>query len=58
MAIEILKRERAALREKAKSWDARHKRDDGEVSVKTYNLLRKCAKITMAILALKALGLT
>lgn len=57
MAVEILKRERAALREKAKAWDARHKRDDGEISVMTHNLLRKCAKLTVAIVVLSKLGL-
>lgn len=58
MAIEILKRERAALREKARAWDARHPGTDGQVSVKTHNLLRKAAKLTAAIMVLKVAGIT
>lgn len=58
MAIEILKRERANLRIKARAWDARHPGTDGQVSVKTYNLLRKCAKLTAAIMVLKVAGIT
>lgn len=56
MAIEILKRERAKLRERARWYNRRHK-DDGDISVRTWNTLRKCANITVAILALKHLGL-
>ena len=56
MAIEILKRERAALREKARFYNRRHV-DDGDISVRTYNLLRKCAKLTVAIMVLSKLGL-
>ena len=56
MAIEILKRERAALREKARFYNRRHM-DDGDISVRTWNTLRKCASLTVAILALERLGL-
>ncbi len=51
MAIEILKRERAALREKARFYNRRH--HDGTVSVRTWNTLRQCALLTTAILILK-----
>lgn len=57
MAIEILKRERAKLREKAKSCNRRHRDANGAVSVRTWNLLRRCASLTVAILALKHMGL-
>lgn len=56
MAIEVLKRERARLREKAKSCNRRHHDDNGAVSVRTWNLLRQCAQITIAILTLKHTG--
>lgn len=55
MAIEILKRERAALRKKARWYNRRN--DDGDISVRTWNTLRQCAGLTVAILALKHLGL-
>lgn len=55
MVIEVLKRERAKLREKAKFCNRRH-HGDGVVSVRTWNLLRQCAQITIAILALKHTG--
>ena len=56
MAIEILKRERAALRKKARAWDARHPATDGQLSVRTWNLLRQAASLTVAILILKHTG--
>lgn len=56
MAIEILKRERAVLRERARWYNRRHVHD-GRVSVRTQNTLRMCAGLTMAILALKNSGL-
>ena len=58
MAIEILKRERESLRKQARAWDARHPATDGQVSVKTWNLLRKAAKLTAAIMVLKVAGIT
>lgn len=54
MAIEILKRERAALRERARLYNRRF--TDGQISVRTWNLLRQCAQITAAIAALKEGG--
>lgn len=51
MAIEVLKRERAALREKARFYNRRF--TDGHVGVRTWNLLRQCAQLTTAILILK-----
>ena len=60
MAIEILKRERNALRRKAKQFNSRHWKDgrwDGVVSVRAYNCLRDAAKLTIAILALHHAGL-
>ena len=55
MTIEILKRERAKLREKAR-WCNRHK-DDGGISVRAWHLLRRAARLTVAILMLKHMGL-
>lgn len=54
MAIEILKRERAKLREKARFYN--RKFQDGHVGVRTWNLLRQCAQITTAIVVLKHTG--
>ena len=51
MAIEVLKRERAALREKARFYNRRF--TDGHVGVRTWNMLRQCAQLTTAILILK-----
>lgn len=50
MAIEILKQKRAELREKARFYN-RHFAND-EVGVRTYNLLRQCARLTAAIIIL------
>lgn len=50
MAIEILKQKRAELREMARFYNRRH--TDGTVGVRAYNLLRKCARLTVAICAL------
>jgi hypothetical protein len=50
MAIELLKAKRAELREKARFYNRRH--TDGSVSVRTYNLLRECARLTVAIMVL------
>lgn len=52
MAIEILKRERAKLREKARFYNRKY----GHVGVRTWNLLRQCAQITTAIVVLKHTG--
>ena len=54
MAIELLKAKRAALREKARWYNRRNNDDgDGDISVRTWNLLRQCAQLTTAILILK-----
>lgn len=50
MAIEILKQKRAELREKARCYN-RHF-TNGEVGVRAYNLLRECARLTVAIITL------
>lgn len=50
MAIEILKAKRAELREKARYYNRRH--TDGSVGVRAYNLLRECARLTVAIVVL------
>lgn len=50
MAIELLKAKRAELREKARFYNRRH--TDGSVSVRAYNLLRECARLTVAIMVL------
>lgn len=55
MVIEVLKRERKKLREKAKFYNRRHHGDE-TVSVRTWNLLHQCAQITTAILILKHTG--
>lgn len=52
-AIVELSARRRACRNEAKAWNARHHGDDGRISVRSWNLLRQCAQITMAILALK-----
>lgn len=50
MAIQILKAKRAELREKARYYNRRY--TDGSVGVRAYNLLRECAKLTVAIMLL------
>jgi hypothetical protein len=50
MAIKILKKKRAELRQKARFYNRRH--TDGSVGVRAYNLLRECAKLTVAIMVL------
>lgn len=50
MAIEILKQKRLELREKARFYNRRH--TDGSVGVRAYNLLRECARLTVAIVVL------
>lgn len=50
MAIELLKAKRAELRQKARFYNRRH--TDGSVGVRAYNLLRECAKLTVAIMVL------
>jgi hypothetical protein len=55
LAIEVLKKKRAELREKARFYNRRH-HNDGTVSVRTWNLLRQCARITASILILKHIG--
>lgn len=59
MAIEILKQKREELRNKARVYDARYHHRGGRmaVSVRTWNCLRDCAKLTVAILALQHAGL-
>jgi hypothetical protein len=49
MAIELLKQKRAELREKARYYN---RRTDGIVGVRTQNLLRQCARLTVAIITL------
>lgn len=51
MAIELLKAKRLELRQMARFYNRRH--PDGTVSVRTWNLLRQCASLTVAILVLK-----
>jgi hypothetical protein len=50
MAIELLRAKRAELREKARFYNRRH--TDGSVGVRAYNLLRECARLTVAIMVL------
>jgi hypothetical protein len=50
MAIELLKAKRAELRQKARFYNRRH--TDGSVGVRAYNILRECAKLTVAIMVL------
>jgi hypothetical protein len=50
MAIELLKAKRAELRQKARFYNRRH--TDGSVGVRAYNLLRECARLTVAIVVL------
>ena len=52
-AIEVLKKERAALREKAR-WHNRHRQQG--VGVRARNVLLQCARLTIAILALQDLA--
>jgi len=52
-AIADLSAKRRACRNEAKAWNARHNREPGDISVRSWNLLRQCAQITVAILALK-----
>ena len=49
MAIEILKAKRAELREKARFYN--RNRTNG-VGVRAHNMLRECARLTVAICAL------
>lgn len=52
-AIADLYAKRNACRREAKAWNARHHREQGDISVRSWNLLRQCAQITVAIIALK-----
>ena len=52
-AIADLSAKRYACRNEAKAWNARHNKEPGDISVRSWNLLRQCARITVAILALK-----
>ena len=52
-AIADLKAKRSACRSEAKAWNARHHSETGDISVRSWNLLRQCAHITVAIIALK-----
>ena len=56
MAIEILKRERDELRKYARRCNRYHDRSGG-IGVRTWNALRRCANLTVAIVALKHCGL-
>lgn len=52
-AIADLSAKRNACRCEAKAWNARHNREPGDICVRSWNLLRQCAQITVAIIALK-----
>lgn len=52
-AIADLSAKRRACRNEAKAWNARHNRETGDICVRSWNLLRQCAQITVAIIALK-----
>lgn len=52
MAIELLKQKRAELRAQAKFYNRKFRHVDGFISVKTLNLLRECARLTVAIVVL------
>ena len=52
MAIEILKQKRAELRQRARFCNKYY--TDGTVGVRAYNLLRECAKLTVAICVLSS----
>ena len=52
-AIVDLIAKRNAFRCEAKAWNARHNRGQGYICVRSWNLLRQCAQITVAIIALK-----
>lgn len=52
-AIADLSAKRNACRCEAKAWNARNHREPGDICVRSWNLLRQCAQITVAILALK-----
>lgn len=55
MALKILKQKREELRQLARFFNRRH--NDGTVSVRANNLLRDCAKLTVAIIVLQHAGL-
>ena len=52
-AIVDLSTKRTARRCEAKAWNARHNRKPGDICVRSLNMLRQCAQITVAIIALK-----
>ena len=52
MAIEILKQKRAELRAQARFCNRKFRHVDGFISVRTLNLLRECARLTVAICVL------
>ena len=52
-AIVDLFAKRNACRCEAKAWNARHNRGRGDICVRSWNLLRQCAQITVAVIALK-----
>ena len=51
MEIEWLKAKRAELRQRARFYNRMH--TNGSVGVRAYNLLRKCARLTVVICALQ-----